>query len=260
MSEQKQKLTVAQIQDKKGNEKLSMVTCYDYSFAGILDRRVDIILVGDSMGHVILGFEKTAHVRMEDILRHLGAVRRGAPDTFVVGDLVAGSYENADQAIRHAETLLEEGADAVKPEGKPEIVAELVKADIPVMAHLGYLPQTAERFTVVGRSRDEADLLLQQSKTMEQAGAFSLILECVPSSLAGKITRQLNIPTIGIGSGVECDGQVLVLYDLLGLFTKFKPKFVRRYLNLSFLVGKAVDQYVQDIKNKSFPAQEEEYT
>jgi 3-methyl-2-oxobutanoate hydroxymethyltransferase len=253
------KNAITQIQKKKGDEKIAMITCYDYSFAKILDGLVDLILVGDSLGHVLLGHSSTAHVTMQDILRHVEAVRRGAPNTFIIGDLPAGSYESPESAIENAQQIMKAGADAIKPEGKPEIIQILTDKKIPVMAHLGYLPQTAEKFVVVGRKEEEAANLLQQALLVQQAGAFAVVLECIPAQLAKNISQKLDIPTIGIGSGVDCDGQVLVLYDLLGLYTDFKPKFVRKYLDLADLVNKAVKNYVKDIKSLSFPAKNEEY-
>jgi len=252
------KKTVQQLKAMKGKEKISMLTCYDYSFAKAIGGRADILLVGDSLGNVVLGYPKTRNVLMEDMLRHVGAVRRGAPEAFIVGDLPFGAYENEKDALGNARRLLEAGADAVKPEGKPEIVRALAKAGIPVMAHLGLLPQTAEKFGVVGRG-EEGEKLLKESKEMEQAGAFSLVLETVPASLAKKVTQSISIPTIGIGAGKDTDGQVLVLYDLLGLFEDFKPKFVRKYARLANVVRQAVVEYSIDVKKGNFPSREESF-
>lgn len=254
------KLTTTDIINKKAVEKLSMITWYDYSFARVLDGRVDMILIGDSMGQVVLGFDRTTHVRMDDIVTHLAAVRRGAPNTFLIADLPAGSYTTEADAIKNAQRLIDAGADAVKPEGEPHIIRALTSRGIAVMGHLGYLPQTAEKFQIVGRDKDEADFLWNEAQNVQQAGAFSLVLECVPAALAQSMSQQLTIPTIGIGSGAECDGQVLVLYDLLGLFTDFKPKFVRRYADLANIVSDAVENYVDDIKQKRFPSKNEEYS
>lgn len=218
-----------------------------------------MILIGDSLGHVILGYERTAHVRMDDIKRHLGAVRRGAPNTFIIADLPAGSYATEKDALANANILINTGADAVKPEGKPDIIYALTSAGIPVMGHLGYLPQTTEKFRIVGRDHDEAVQLMHEAEQVEQAGAFALVLECIPTRLACAVTKKITIPTIGIGSGTECDGQVLVLYDMLGLFNDFKPKFVRRYADCAGIVSEAVDKFVEDIKQKRFPSHNEEY-
>ena len=244
---------------KKNQEKLSMLTCYDYSFARILDGLVDIILVGDSLGNVVLGEQSTRAVMIEDISRHLRAVRRGAPNTFIVADLPFSASYNKQEALTRARQLLEMGADAVKPEGKPELVQQLVHHDIPVMSHLGLLPQTAESFKVVGRRPDEAERLIEEARDIQKAGAFSLVLECVPAGLARQITADLEIPTIGIGSGPDCDGQVLVLYDLLGLFPDFQAKFVRQYLDLKTLVREAIERYSDDVKNHRFPSDEESF-
>jgi len=236
-----------------------MLTCYDYSFARAMDGRVDLILVGDSMGNVVLGFERTTHVVLEDILRHVAAVRRGAPDTFIIGDLPYGTYETPEQAIAGAEQIIAAGADAVKPEGKPEIVAALTNAGFAVMGHLGLLPQTAEKFGIVGRQADEEQALLQAARDIENAGAFSVVLECVPLQVAENVTKHISIPTIGIGSGSATDGQVLVLYDMLGLYPDFKPKFVRRYAELGDAVSQAIQAYTEDVKSVQFPSETEAF-
>lgn len=253
------KLTVEEIKNKKNREKIIMLTCYDYSFARILDGKVDIILVGDSLGNVILGYDHTRHVTMSDISHHLRAVRRGAPNTFIVADLPANSYKTSREAITNAKILIESGADAVKPEGKPDIIKSIKKNNIEVMGHLGYLPQTAEKFKIVGRDEKEAINLKNECSEIEQTGAFCVVLECVPVNLAQEMSALVNIPTIGIGSGPSCDGQVLVLYDMLGLFTKFKPKFVRQYCHLSEEIRRAVENYSNDIRNNIFPSLEESY-
>lgn len=250
---------IESIKKKKHSEQISMLTCYDYSFASILDGLVDIILVGDSMGNVVLGEQSTRQVTMEDIKRHLAAVRRGAPNTWIVADLPFSASRKMDTAVEQAIILMNIGADAVKPEGNPELVQALVESDIPVMSHLGLLPQTAESFKVVGRREEEAQQLLEQARQIEQAGAFSVVLECIPAPLAKRVTQEIDIPTIGIGSGPDCDGQVLVLYDLLGLFPDFKAKFVRQYLNLQTMVSKAVKQYTKDVKHHQFPSDEESF-
>lgn len=235
-----------------------MLTCYDYSFARLLNGRVDMILVGDSLGNVILGFDRTTQVTMDDMVRHIGAVRRGAPDTLIIGDMPAGSYDECDAAVANARRLIDAGADAVKPEGRPEIVRALTEAGFAVMGHLGYLPQTAA-FKIVGRENSEVLQLQQDALDIQNAGAFSVVLECLPAETAKALTAELAIPTIGIGAGAGCDGQVLVLYDLLGLFTDFKPKFVRKYADLAQQVRDAVDAYCHDVRENSFPGNEEEY-
>jgi 3-methyl-2-oxobutanoate hydroxymethyltransferase len=252
------KKTISEILAMKGREKISMLTCYDYSFAKAIDGQVDLILVGDSLGNVVLGYQRTRHVKLDDMLRHLGAVSRGVTQSFIIADLPYGSYDTPDSAINNARQLLENGADAVKPEGRPDIVAALTAENIPVMAHLGLLPQTAKNFRAVGRKTDEASHLIAQAEEMVTAGAFSMVLECVPAELAAKVSDQIAIPTIGIGAGAECDGQVLVLYDMLGLYDDFQPKFVRHYARLKSVITDAVQQYTHDIKNGSFPRDDEQ--
>ncbi len=253
------KKTVDGIKRMKNTEKISMLTCYDYSFARAIDGKVDILLIGDSLGNVVLGYERTTRVLMEDMLRHVAAVARGTKNSLIIGDLPFGTYETPADAISNARKLRDAGADAVKPEGKPEIIQALTADGIEVMAHLGLLPQTAEKMGVIGKHAQEAERLIEEARIVQQAGAFSLILECIPTPLAEKVTHALDIPTIGIGAGNTCDGQVLVLYDLLGLFGEFQPKFVRRYLNLKEEIGNAVGQYSQDVKELRFPSEEESF-
>jgi 3-methyl-2-oxobutanoate hydroxymethyltransferase len=246
-------MKIEDIKRMKGKEKISVLTCYDYSFAKIIDRKVDIILVGDSLGNVVLGYDKTKHVKMEDMIRHVEAVRRGAPNTFIVADLPYGSYDDKKGAVINARKLVKAGADAVKPEGKPEIVRMLVHNDIEVMGHIGHLPQSE----VKAKVHREWNELLDSAKSLEEAGAFAVVLEMVQSEVAKKISKILSIPTIGIGAGKGCDGQVLVLYDLLGLYPDFEPKFARKYLNLKEGVSKAVKSYTKDVKAEKFPSKKE---
>ena len=240
----------------KGKEKITMLTCYDYSFASLMDGMVDILLVGDSLGNVILGYDTTQKVTMEDMLRHTAAVSRGAKNTLIVGDLPYQSYETKEDAAKNGRLLLKAGAHAVKPENKPEIAAALVMEGIPVMGHIGLLPQTAEKYTVQGRDEKAAQQLIKDAKALENAGAFSLVIESVPSALAREITEMVSIPTIGIGAGPSCDGQVVVSYDLLGIFNKFRPKFVKRYAQLDKAVKEAVAQYAKEVKSGAFPTKE----
>ena len=253
------KPTVSDISALKGQRKLTMLTCYDYSFARLLNGLVDMILVGDSLGNVILGYDRTDRVTLADMQRHIGAVRRGAPDTLIIGDLPAGSYNEPETAIRSARRLLDAGADAVKPEGRPEIISALTMEGIAVMGHIGYLPQTAPAFQIVGRTDEEALRLQRDAAAIQNSRAFALVLECLPAVTAETLTARLTIPTIGIGAGAGCDGQVLVLYDLLGLFSDFKPKFVRRYAALAEQVRQAVSAYVFDVQHGFFPNENEEY-
>lgn len=253
------KKTVDDIKAMKGKEKIAVLTCYDYSFAKAMDGNVDIILVGDSLGNVVLGYDRTKYVTMQDMIRHLQAVRSGTPDTFIVADLPYASYNNEEDAIKSSKKLIKAGADAVKPEGKPEIVKVLADDGVEVMGHLGLLPQSAEKYGVVGKDEEEAKRIIGEAKKIEEAGAFSLVLESIPSKLAEEITNNLKIPTIGIGAGNKCDGQVLVLYDMLGLFPDFEPRFVRKYLNLKEDIRKAVQQYSKDIKEGRFPSENESF-
>ncbi len=236
----------------KGKEKIAMLTCYDYSFAKAMDG-VDILLVGDSLGNVVLGYNRTKEVTMQDMLRHVEAVARGVKSSLLIGDLPFGSYENEKDALHNSKLLMQAGADAVKPEGKVEIVNFLTKNNIPVMAHLGLLPQTAEKLGIVGKAGEEAKKILDEAKKMEQAGAFALVLECIPSALAKEITEAIKIPTIGIGAGKDVDGQVLVSYDMLGLFPDFEPKFAKKYLNLKEDIKKAVEEFSGEVKRGLFP-------
>ena len=251
------KKTVADLKKMKGREKISMLTCYDYSFARALDGKVDMILVGDSLGNVVLGYDRTKHVTLSDMARHLRAVRSGAPSTFVAVDLPYGTYDSERMAIETSQTLLSLGADAVKPEGLPDIVKALTKKGINVIGHTGLLPQSAPYMKVVGKTEEESAQLSAESRKLEENGAFCLVLECIPSAVAEKITKLLSIPSIGIGSGRFCDGQVLVLYDALGLYPDFQPRFARRYLQLQKEISAAAFSFSMDVKKESFPGKDE---
>jgi len=246
------KKSVSGIKAMKGKEKIAMLTCYDYSFAKAMDT-TDILLVGDSLGNVVLGFNRTKEVTMQDMLRHVEAVSRGAKNSLIIGDLPFGSYDSEEDALKNSKLLIKAGADAVKPEGNIEIVRFLAKNSINVIGHLGLLPQTAERLGIVGKEEEEAKKIVQQAKDIEKAGAFALVLECIPEKLAEKITEEIKIPTIGIGAGKLVDGQVLVSYDMLGLFPDFVPKFAKKYLNLKEDIKKAAKEFSDDIKEGRFP-------
>ncbi|MBD3163741.1 3-methyl-2-oxobutanoate hydroxymethyltransferase [Candidatus Woesearchaeota archaeon] len=241
------KKSVKDIKAMKGREKIAVLTCYDYSFAKAMDGNVDIILVGDSLANVVLGYDRTRYATMQDMIRHLSAVRKGAPETFIVCDMPYGSYENEAEAVINAKKLMKAGADAVKPEGRADIIRALADNRINVVGHIGYLPQTQK----VKLHKEEG--LIDEAKKAEKAGAFSIILEMVDKKLAEDISNSIKIPTIGIGSGKYCDGQVLVLYDLIGLYPDFEPKFARKYMNLKEDARKAAAQYSEDIKKGSFP-------
>ncbi|HHV64168.1 MAG TPA: 3-methyl-2-oxobutanoate hydroxymethyltransferase [Peptococcaceae bacterium] len=249
-------------------EKITMLTAYDYPTAKILEKAgVDTILVGDSLGMVVLGYDSTVPVTMADMLHHTKAVRRGAPNTFVVVDLPYLSYATPQDALRNAGCLIQQGgADAVKLEGGQDYAATvtfLTKSGIPVVGHIGLTPQTATQlggFKVQGKDLDGAKKLLQDAQAIAQAGAIMLVLEAIPSALAEKITNEINIPTIGIGAGNKCSGQVLVFHDLVGLFDRFVPKFVKQYENLAEKIELAVKQYCQEVKESVFPSEQHSFS
>jgi len=230
-----------------------MLTAYDYPLARLLDESgIDIILVGDSLGMVVLGYPNTTLVTMEDMVHHTGAVARGTTNALVVADLPFQAYDNAEQAVANAGRLVEAGAQAVKLEGALDAqIAAITAAGIPVMAHLGMLPQQVIEeggYKIKGRSEDEAALLIEQARLVEKAGAFSVVLELVTPEAAQRITSAISIPTIGIGSGAGCDGQVLVTHDLTGMFPWFKPKFVTRRADVASEIRNAVAAYIAETK------------
>lgn len=257
------KLTVRDIIDLKGRgEKIVVLTAYDASFGRLLDRNgVEIVLVGDSLGMVALGYESTVPVTMEEMLHHSRAVKHGVERALLVGDMPFLSYQiEAREAIANAGRFLKEaGCDAVKVEGGLEIcatVAAMVRAGIPVMGHIGLTPQTAGAlggYKVQGRDGESARRLLAEAKGLAEAGAFALVLECIPDKLAGAITASIAIPTIGIGAGLQCDGQVLVINDLLGMFEKFVPSFVKRYADLAPQIAGAVVAFRDEVKAGAYP-------
>ncbi len=247
-------------------QKLVMVTAYDFHQARLVDAaEVDIVLVGDSLAMVVLGHEDTLSVTVDEMLHHVKAVRRGTRQALLVADMPYGSFHfGPDQAVANALRFVKEGgAQAVKIEGpRPEVVGALVAAEIPVMAHLGLTPQSIHRFggfRVQGRGREARTALLEAAAELESSGAFSLVLECVPAELAEEVTARLTIPTIGIGAGPRCDGQVLVLHDLLGLEDRMAPKFVRRYAELGQLGRRAVRAFADDVRGGEYPSVEESY-
>lgn len=250
---------------KQQKEKITVLTAYDYPTAQLVEQAgIDMILIGDSLGMVVLGYDSTVPVTMEDMLHHAKAVRRGAPHTFLVVDMPFMSYNvSTAETIRNAGRLMQEGgADAVKIEGGESIAdtaAAIVRAGIPVVGHIGLTPQTAAQlggFKVQGRDRAAAENLLRDARAIERAGAFAITLEAIPQQLASCITEQLSIPTIGIGAGAECDGQVLVLHDVIGLFPRFVPKFVKQYAQMSAGIIEACRQYHREVKQGVFPAAE----
>jgi 3-methyl-2-oxobutanoate hydroxymethyltransferase len=269
------KITVPDIQAWKSRplpdstpHKIVCLTAYDYPTARILDEAgVDIVLVGDSVGMVVLGYENTLPVTLDEMLHHTRAVRRGVRRALLVADMPYGSYhvENAE-SLRHAVRFLKEaGAEAVKVEGgerRLELIARLVEAEIPVMGHIGLTPQSLHAlggFRVQGKTVDAAEQLMRDARAVQAAGAFSVVLESIPRELAAGITRELRIPTIGIGAGPECDGQILVLHDMIGLGSNHTPKFARRYTNVAESISRAVGEYAQDVRAGHFPADEESF-
>jgi 3-methyl-2-oxobutanoate hydroxymethyltransferase len=263
------KLSIPELLDRKNRgPKLTMLTAYDYPTARIVDRAgVDLILVGDSLGMVCLGYPDTVSVTMEEMLHHTAAAARGTERALVVGDMPFLSYQvSEEEAVRNAGRFVKEArADCVKLEGgvtQADKAEAIVRAGIPVMGHIGLTPQTATQlggFKVQGRDPKAAKRLLEDARALEAAGAFSIVLECVPSDLAAEITQRLSIPTIGIGAGPRCDGQVLVLHDLVGLFERFTPKFVKQYAHLSQDIGAAVEAYRAEVESGAFPAKEHEF-
>lgn len=254
---------------KKGKEKITMLTCYDYSFAKILDEAgIDIILVGDSLANVVLGMEHTKDVSFLEMYEHTKAVVKAAKNTLIIADMPYVTYQrNKKKAVYYAKKFVEEaGADGVKIEWFPqceEVTANLVKNKIPVMGHIGLTPQRVDKiggFRVQGKDFQSALELVRQAKTLEKLGVFSIVLECIPSQPAQFITRQVNVPTIGIGAGIFCDGQVLVLYDILGLYKKLRPKFVKVYCDLYSLIYKAIKEYIVDVKENKFPKSAHSFT
>jgi len=259
------KVTIHTLTDKKARgEKITMLTCYDATFAALLDGAgVDVLLVGDSLGMVIQGQSSTLPVTMDDVVYHLRAVVRRTRQAHVVGDMPFGSYQcSVDEAVKNAIRLVAEGgAESVKLEGGAEygeVISRIVRAGVPVMGHLGLTPQSVHKmggYVVQGRDEEKARRLVQDALALQEAGCSSLVLEGIPLELAQAISGQLRIPTIGIGAGPHCDGQVLVIYDLLGLDPGFSPKFVKRYANLHETVGAAVGAFLGEVRAGSFPSE-----
>ncbi|MFO7495843.1 MAG: 3-methyl-2-oxobutanoate hydroxymethyltransferase [Desulfobacterales bacterium] len=257
------KVTVPEIQARKqSGEKITVLTAYDYPWALLVDRAgIDMVLVGDSLGMVVLGYPDTVSVSMDEMVHHLKAVSRAVVRALVVGDMPFGSYNvSIEKAIENANRLMKEGrADAVKLEGgcpMAETVAALVRAGIPVQGHIGLTPQTASAlggFKVQGQSAEAARSLIADARALAAAGCFSIVLEAIPAPLARLITEAVAVPTIGIGAGGDCDGQVLVIHDMLGLFDRFTPKFVKQYARINETVAEAIEAYKRDVQAGRFP-------
>ena len=271
MSVQKEvkKITTNTLQKmKEAGEKISMITAYDYSFAGIFDGAgVDVILVGDSASNVMAGHVTTLPITLDQMIYHAASVVRGIDRCLVVVDLPFGSYQgNSKEALNSTIRIMKEtGAHAIKLEGGEEVlesVKRIILSGVPVMGHLGLTPQSIYKFgtyTVRAKEEEEADKLRRDAKLLEEAGCFAIVLEKIPARLAKEVSESLTIPTIGIGAGRYCDGQVLVMHDLLGINHQFKPRFLRQYLNLYKDVTDAVQHYVSDVKSRSFPSESEQY-
>ncbi|MFR5264832.1 3-methyl-2-oxobutanoate hydroxymethyltransferase [Clostridium sp.] len=255
-------------QAKEKNERITMLTAYDYSMAKLMDNAgINGLLVGDSLGMVCLGYEDTLSVTMEDIIHHTKAVARGAKNSLIVADMPFMSYQTSVyDAVVNAGRIIKEGhAQAIKLEGGLEVcdkIEAIVKASIPVMGHIGLTPQSVNvfgGFKVQGKNEEAAKRIIEEAIAIEKAGAFAIVLECVPAKLAKIITDKLTIPTIGIGAGVGCDGQILVYQDMLGMYSDFKPKFVKQYENIGEKINSALTKYIEEVQDGVFPAEEHSF-
>jgi len=255
-------MKVSDITALKGKRKITMLTAYDYPMGLLVDKAgIDMILVGDSLANVVLGLESTTQVGMEEMIHHSKAVRRGVKQALLVGDMPFESYQiNPEEAVKNARRFIDEAkCDAVKLEWFDkclEVTHRIICAGIPVMGHIGLTPQTADKlggFKVQGRDAEAAKKLIEQALGLEKIGCFSIVLECVPENLGELISQKLKIPVIGIGAGLHCDGQVLVIHDMIGLFDRYKPKFVKQYVNLSPLIEQAVKDYIKEVVEGTFP-------
>lgn len=263
------RITTHTIQKMKVNgEKISMLTAYDFAFAKTFDAAgIDILLVGDSASNVMAGHETTLPITLDQMIYHASSVVRGASRSLVVVDLPFGAYQgNSKEALNSTIRIMKEtGAHAVKLEGGEEVlesVKRIISAGVPVMGHLGLTPQSIYKFgtyTVRAKEEAEAEKLQRDARLLEEAGCFALVLEKIPATLGKTVSERLNIPTIGIGAGNYCDGQVLVMHDMLGITTEFKPRFLRQYLNLNEAITGAVQQYIKDVKSGDFPNETEQY-
>lgn len=262
------KIAVEDILSLKGKRRLTMLTAYDYPLASLIDRAgIDMILVGDSVANVVLGLDSTTKVGMAEMLHHAKAVTRAVKKALVIGDMPYVSYQvNPEEAIKNAKRFIDEaGCDCVKLEWFEraiEVTEKIIASGIAVMGHIGLTPQTADKlggFKVQGQDANAAKRLIEQAIALEKLGCFAIVLECVPDKIAEIITQKLKIPTIGIGAGSICDGQVLVSYDMLGLFERFRPKFVKEYVNLSALILKAIGEYKDEVTHGKFPGPEHSF-
>ncbi|MFO7667679.1 MAG: 3-methyl-2-oxobutanoate hydroxymethyltransferase [Desulfobacterales bacterium] len=267
---EQKKMTAPDLKEKKkSGKKITMLTAYDYPTALLVDRAgIDAILVGDSLGMVVLGYRDTITVTMEEMLHHTKSVSSAVKSALVIGDMPFGSYNvSVEKAIENANRMMKEAhADGIKLEGgrsMAHVVEAIVKAGIPVQGHIGLTPQTASSlggFKVQGKSFEAAKALIEDAKALEDAGCFSIVLEAIPSPIAKIITEKISIPTIGIGAGIDCDGQVLVIHDIIGLFERFTPKFVKQYAKISDVILSAVSQYKSDVESMKFPEEKHSFT
>lgn len=265
----RKKVTITDLQEKKRDgRKITMLTAYDYPTAKLVDDAgIDCTLVGDSLGMVVLGYDSTVPVTMDEMIHHAKAVRRGTRYAFLIGDMPFMSYQvSAEEAVRNAGRFMKEaGCDAVKLEGGDEVLGvtrAIVDAGIPVLGHLGLTPQTVSKlggYRIQGKDAEGARKILDQALRLEQSGCFALVLECVPDKVARMITAKLKIPTIGIGAGADCDGQVLVTNDMIGLFDRFVPKFVKQYARLSAVISEAFGKYREEVEKGVFPGKEHSF-
>ena len=263
----RKKVTVPAVRAMKSKSRVGMLTAYDYPSAKVADAAgADIILVGDSLGMVVLGYPDTLSVTVEDMLHHTRAVVRGTKSALIVGDMPYLSYHlSIEESVRNAGRFIQAGAHAVKIEGGKEtrikVVEAILDAEIPVMGHIGLTPQSVNAmggFKLQGKNADDARRLIDEAVALERAGCFSLVLECVPSELAAMITEQITIPTIGIGAGPSCDGQVLVFHDVLGIYDGHTPKFVRQYAHIAQDMQAALEAYLADVRSGAFPDEQKE--
>ncbi|MFH1202330.1 MAG: 3-methyl-2-oxobutanoate hydroxymethyltransferase [Candidatus Omnitrophota bacterium] len=264
------KVTVGDIlKKKKSGQAITMLTAYDYPLASLVDKAgIDMILVGDSLANVVLGLDSTTKVGMAEMLHHAKAVTRAVKTALVVGDMPYESYQvDIEASVKNAERFIKEAnCDAIKLEWFDkclEVTERIIKAGIPVMGHIGLTPQTADKlggFKVQGKDAEAAQRLIKQAQDLERLGCFSIVLECVPDKIAELITQKLKIPTIGIGAGINCDGQVLVTHDMLGLFERFKPKFVKQYVNASSIILEAIKEYKKEVEDRAFPTKEHSFS
>ena len=256
-------ITTDIIRSKKGKEKIIALTAYDYTFAKLLDQAgADIILVGDSVGMVCHGDNNTQSVTMDQMVYHTEGVAKGVANALVVGDMPVNSYDEPEIAVRNARRLIAAGAQAVKIEEVQNVVPAvkaIIKEGIDVVGHVGLTPQTAQNFKVKGKDKEEAEKIIADAQAFEQAGVFAIVLECIPTELAKHITEVASVPTIGIGAGPCCDGQILVTYDLLGMFQDFRPKFVRHFMEGGSAVKEALSEFRRAVESGNFPQDKESF-